>query len=73
MMKERDVRIALGDVTVQKSAEIWCAGAWMQNRSRGGRLGPGQLTAKGCICFYVLREMKVRKRTGSNTVTALKV
>lgn len=71
MTKEGDVRIALGHVTVQKLAEIWCAGVWMQRGSRGGRLRPGQLTAKGCICFYELREMNVRKRTGSDTVTAL--
>lgn len=70
MVKEKDVRIALGGVTIQKLAEIWCPGVWMQSGSRGGRLRPWQLTAKGCICFYVLREMKVR--TGSNTVTTLR-
>lgn len=73
MMKEGDVRIALGGVTIQKSSEIGCAGVWMESGSRGGRLRPGQLTAEGCICFYVLREMKVRKRTGSDTVTALQM
>lgn len=38
-----------------------CTGVWMQSGSRGGRLIPGQLTAKGCICFYIFREMKVRR------------
>lgn len=52
-MKEGDVRIALGGVTIQKL--VWFVGIWMQRGSRGGRLRPGQLIPKGLICFYVLK------------------